>query len=381
MDALTDRRSRPTVRKFIPVAEPVFAGNEKRYVLDCLDTTWISSNGKYIDEFEKQFANYIGVKHAISVCNGTVALHVALLALGVKPGDEVIVPTLTYIATANSVSYCGAKPVFVDSEMNCWNIDPLRIEEKITPRTKGIIVVHLFGHPVDMEPIEDIAARYGLFILEDAAEAHGAEYKGRKVGSLGIAATFSFYGNKIITSGEGGMIVTNDDQLASMMRQIKGQGQDFHHRYWFPIIGYNYRMTNIQAAIGLAQLEKIDWHIERRRQVAHWYQERLDELEGVKYQPELPWAKNVYWMNCLVLAEHHRIDRDSLIRELANRGIETRPFFYSMHALPPYRSMEALPHFPVADYLSKMGLNLPSSAKLTETEVDLIVSNLKELIN
>jgi perosamine synthetase len=376
MDALTGG----AIRKFIPVAEPVFAGNEKSYVLDCLDTTWISSSGKYIDEFEKQFANYIGVEHAISVCNGTVALHVALLALEVQPGDEVIVPTLTYIATANAVSYCGARPIFVDSETRSWNIDPSRIEEKITPRTKGIIVVHLYGHPVDMEPIEDIATRHGLFILEDAAEAHGAEYKGNRVGSLGTAATFSFYANKIITSGEGGMIVTNDDRLASAMRQIKGQGQDFHQRYWFPIIGYNYRMTNIQAALGLAQLEKIDWHIDRRREVAHWYQERLDEMEGVKCQPELPWAKNVYWMNCLVLAEHHRIDRDSLMNELANRGIETRPFFYPMHVLPPYKSLEIVPNFPVAGYLSKRGLNLPSSAKLTEAEVDFIVSNLKELV-
>lgn len=368
------------MRKIIPVSEPTLVGNEKKYVMDCLDTTWISSHGKYIDEFERQFADYIGVEHAISVCNGTVALHVALLALGVKPGDEVIVPTLTYIATANSVSYCGARPVFVDSELNCWNIDPAKIEEKISSRTKGIIVVHLFGHPVDMEPIQEIATRHGLFILEDAAEAHGAEYKGKKVGSLGTAATFSFYGNKIITAGEGGMIVTNDDRLASKMRQIKGQGQDFHQRYWFPIIGYNYRMTNIQAALGLAQLEKIDWHIERRREVAHWYQERMDNLEGVKYQPELPWAKNVYWMNSLVLAEHHRIDRDSLMRELAIRGIETRPFFYPMHVLPPYRSLDALPQFPVADRLSKMGLNLPSSAKLTEAEVDFIIRNIEELI-
>jgi perosamine synthetase len=176
------------------------------------------------------------------------------------------------------------------------------------------------------------------------------------------------------------MIVTNDDRLASKMRQIKGQGQDFHQRYWFPIIGYNYRMTNIQAALGLAQLEKIDWHIERRREVAHWYQERMVNLEGVKYQPELPWAKHVYWMNSLVLAEHHGIDRDSLIRELAIRGIETRPFFYPMHVLPPYRSLDALPKFQVADCLSKMGLNLPSSAKLTEDEVDFIIRNIEQLI-
>ena len=246
--------------------------------MDCLDSTWISSSGKYIEQFEKAFAEFCGVKHAVTCCNGTVALHLALMALGTQPGDEVIVPTLTYIATANAVTYCGARPVFVDSEPETWNMDPSLIEEKITPRTKGIIVVHLYGHPADMDPIMSIARRHGLFVIEDAAEAHGAEYKGHRVGSIGDMSTFSFYGNKIITTGEGGMVVTNNDSLASKARQLKGQGSVPDQRYWFPIIGYNYRMTNVASAIGLAQLEKAEWHIERRREVARWYYEYLHNI-------------------------------------------------------------------------------------------------------
>jgi len=249
------------MKRFIPVANPVLNGNEKKYVLDCLESTWISSSGKYVKRFEEGFANYCCVKHALSCCNGTVALHLALLALGVGPEDEVIVPTLTFVATTNAVSYCGARPVFIDVDQETWNIDPALIEEKITTRTKGIIAVHLYGHPVDMDPIISIAFNHNLFVIEDAAEAHGAKYKGRMIGSISDIATFSFYGNKIITTGEGGMVVTSDDTLANKINQLKESGMDPDKRYWFPTIGYNYRMTNVAAAIGLAQLEKIDEHI------------------------------------------------------------------------------------------------------------------------
>ena len=244
--------------EFIPVAAPALIGNEKAYVLDCLESSWISSNGAYIERFETVFADFIGTRHALSCCNGTVALHLALLALDVRPGDEVIVPSLTYVASANAVMYCGAKPVLVDSEPETWNLDPARIEELINPRTRGIIVVHLYGHPANMDPILEIARRRHLFVVEDAAEAHGATYRGQKVGTLGDLATFSFYGNKVITTGEGGMVCTNNEVLARKVRQLKGQGQDPRRRYWFPIVGYNYRMTNIEAAIGLAQLERIE---------------------------------------------------------------------------------------------------------------------------
>jgi perosamine synthetase len=366
------------MRQFIPVSQPALVGNERKYVLDCLSSTWISSNGKYIDEFEAAFANFCGAKHAITCCNGTVALHLALLALGVKSGDEVLVPTLTYVATANAVTYCGARPVFVDSEEHTWNIDPSLIERFISPRTKGIIVVHLYGHPANMDPIVEVARRRGLFIIEDAAEAHGAEYKGRKVGSIGDVATFSFYGNKIITTGEGGMVVTNDDRLADKIRQLRGQGQDPNRRYWFPIVGYNYRMTNVAAAIGLAQLEKVEWHIARRRENAALYRKYLMDCQSFILSPEMPWAKSVYWLTCLLVKRDFRWTRDEVMQKLAKAGIETRPFFYPMHTLPMYRETNSHP-LPVAEDLSKRGLNLPSSALLSQEEIRYIADVLLEI--
>ena len=368
-------------RRLIPVAAPTLNGNEKAYVLDCLDSTWISSAGKYVEGFEQAFAEFCGVKHAASCCNGTVALHLALMALGVKRGDEVIVPTLTFVATANAVAYCGARPVFVDSEPETWNINPSLIEQKITPRTRGIIVVHLYGHPADMDPVMSIARRHGLFVIEDAAEAHGAEYKGRRIGSIGDIATFSFYGNKIITTGEGGMVVSNDESLMTRVRQLKGQGMDPSRRYWFPIVGYNYRMTNVAAAIGLAQLEKVDWHIERRREVASWYYEALQGEPALILPVEKEWAKNVYWMFTVVLNEGTAVDRDSLMAALAQEGIETRPVFYPMHILPPYRKLARGQAFPVAEWLGSHGMNLPTWAGLTRDDVEYVCTTLRRCLS
>lgn len=361
------------------MASPSLLGNEKEYVLDCLDTNWISSAGKYVERFETAFADFCHASHALSCCNGTVALHLALLALGVGPGHEVILPTLTFVATANAVAYCGARPVFVDSEAETWNMDPSLIEERITPRTRGIIVVHLYGHPADMDPILEIARRHNLFVIEDAAEAHGAEYKGQTVGGIGTAGTYSFYGNKIITTGEGGMVVTNDEALAHKIYQLKGQGQDPRLRYWFPILGYNYRMTNIQAAIGLAQLEQVDEFIEHRRKVASWYAECLDSHPLFTMQPEKPWARNVYWMSSVVLSENFPLGRDEVMSKLAQDGIETRPFFYPMHTLPMYRSLAQGQSFPVAESISARGLNLPSSAHLTNDDVTYVANSLMNL--
>jgi len=363
----------------IPVASPSLLGNEREYVLDCIDTTWISSAGRYVSRFESAFAEFCGTSHALSCCNGTAALHLALMALGVNPGDEVIVPTLPFVATANVVAYCDARPVFVDSEPETWNMDPAQIEEKITPRTRGIIAVHLYGHPVDMDPVLAIARRHGLFVIEDAAEAHGAEYRGRRVGSLGDVATYSFYGNKIITTGEGGMVVTDDAALARKIQQLKGQGQDFEQRYWFPVLGYNYRMTNIQAAIGLAQLEKVDWHLARRREIAGWYDELLGGHPLLALQPEKPWARNVYWMNSVVLAKGFPLSRDETMLRLAEEGIETRPFFYPMHTLPMYRSLAEGQSFPVAESVAARGMNLPSSAGLTREDVGYVAQRLIDL--
>lgn len=362
--------------RFIPLAEPDLTGNEKKYLQDCLDTGWISGSGKYVDAFEEGFAAFCGATHGVAIVNGTAALHVALLALGIGPGDEVIVPDLTYIASANAVTYCGARPTFADVDPSTWTLNPLDVERKLSPRTRAIMPVHLYGHPVDMDPILDLAKAHDLYVVEDAAEAHGAEYKGRRVGTLGDVGVFSFYGNKIITTGEGGMIVTNNSALADKSRLLKGQGMDPQHRYWFPIVGYNYRMTNMQAAIGLAQLERIEWFMERRREVASWYEVALKQLP-VLMPAEADWAKNSYWLYSICVSAD--IDRDLLMNQLLERGVETRPFFYPMHQMPPYRDavQEASP---VASILAAQGLSLPSSASLTKEDVTYIAHVLEQCL-
>lgn len=366
-------------QEFIPVATPIFNGNEKKYVDDCINSTWVSSSGKYISLFEEEFAKFCNVGHALSCSNGTVALHLALLAYGIGVGDEVIVPTFTYVATANCVEYCGAKPIFVDCDPETWNIDPEKIEEVITPKTKGIIIVHVYGHPVDLDPIMEIANKRGLFVIEDAAEAHGAEYKGKRVGSIGDISTFSFFGNKIMTTGEGGMITTNNNELAVKMRQLKGQGVDPNRRYWFPVIGYNYRMTNIEAAIGLAQLENIDWHMAQRRRIAELYKQFLKSFPSVSVQPEKSYAKNSYWMTSILLADDLP-DRDLVIQKMLEKGIETRPFFYPMHVLPMYKESVGKKTFPVSEKISSRGINLPSSGNLSESNIELICSELLKIL-
>jgi perosamine synthetase len=367
-------------RRRIPVAAPVIGGNEKAYVVDCLESTWISSTGEYVQRFEEGFAEFCEADHAISCSNGTTALHLALLALGVGPGDEVIVPTLTFVATANAVTYCGARPVLVDSEPETWNIDPRLIEARLTPRTKGIIAVHLFGHPADMDAVAAIAGRHGLFVVEDAAQAHGAEYRGRRAGSLGDVATFSFFGNKIITTGEGGMVVTSDAALAGRARRLRSHGMDPDRRYWFPEIGYNYRMTNVAAAIGVAQLERADWQIGRRLEVARWYREALRDVPGLRWQHEQEWAKHVWWMFSVVLDEDCPADRDLVMARLAERGIETRPIVWPMHRLPLYRD-SADGAFPVADHLAERGINLPTWAGLSREDVAYVCEALVEALH
>jgi perosamine synthetase len=362
----------------ISVAQPKLAGNERKYVLDCLDTNWISSNGKYITAFEKSFADFCGVKHAIATNNGTTALHLALVVLGLKPGDEVIVPTVTYIATANAVRYCGATPVLVDVCQETMNIDPRDIERKITSRTRGIIPVHLYGHPADMEAINKIATKHGLWVVEDAAEAHGAEVLGRKVGGLGTCATFSFFGNKIVTTGEGGMVTTNDDELAAQLRLFRGQGMDPQRRYWFPVVGYNYRMTNIQAAIGLAQMEMISQALSDRENLASWYNDALAGLQNRIILPrQEPWAKQVYWMYTVFLRYGDASDRDAVIIALDEAGIETRPVFYPMHVLPPYKEDAA---YPAADLWAQRGINLPTHQDLTPDDVKRIANSLERAL-
>jgi len=360
----------------IPVAEPTLADEELKNVVDAVKSGWISSKGKYVSMFEEEFAKYIGVKYGVSTSNGTAALHLALSAIDVKKGDEVIVPTLTFVATANAVIYCNAKPVFVDSHPEYWCMDPEKIEEKITKNTKAIVLVHLYGHPADMDAIMDMAVDHDLYVIEDAAEAHGAEYKGKKVGGIGDIGCFSFYGNKIITTGEGGMCVTNNEELAEKMNLLKNHGMDPQKRYWYNTMGYNYRMTNLQAAVGVAQLSKIEKFIEIKRKNAELYNFLLEGIDGITLPPEMPWAKNVYWMySILIDEEEFGIDRDKLMKELEKEGIETRPFFYPMHILPPHLRNEK---YPVAEFLSKRGINLPSAVTLKREEVEYICQKIKE---
>jgi perosamine synthetase len=360
----------------IAVAAPALTGRELDYVTDCIRSSWISSAGKYIERFEHAFADFCCVDHAVACCNGTAALHLALLAYGVGPGDEVIVPTLSYVATANAVRYCGAEPVFIDSECETWNLDPEQLEAAITPKTKGIVAVHLYGHPANMDRILTVARDYSLWVVEDAAEAHGALYRGKIVGSLSECAIFSFYGNKIVTTGEGGMIVTGDPDLAERLRLFRGQGQDPQRRYWFPVVGYNYRLTNVAAAIGLAQMEKIQWHVDRRREIADWYREGLSGHPFVTFSPRADWAQPAYWMSCALLDDATEAERDDVAANLADEGVETRPFFYPLHTLPPYASRWRKDSFPVAESLATRGLNLPSHASLTRADVQYVCDAL-----
>lgn len=365
--------------KFIPVCEPYLAGNEIKYVLDAVETGWISSSGKYIPEFEKAFASYCGVKHGIAVSNGTVALHLALVALGIGKGDEVIIPNFTMIATAFAVCYTGALPVFVDAEKETWNIDVGKIEEKITERTKVILPVHIYGHPCEMETINIIAKKYNLKVLEDAAEVHGAEYKSKKCGSLGDIAAFSFFANKIATTGEGGMVVTDDDELAEKCRYYKNLcfpllgGRQYKHEH----IGFNYRMSNLHAALGLAQTEKLDHYVERRIENNNLYRKYLKDVPGIIFQKDKSMAKNVYWMNGIVIDnEKFGISRDELVLKLKEKGIDTRLFFTGMNKQISLREFgcDCIDNYHVSDWLSENGLYLPSSSSLGEESVAYICS-------
>lgn len=360
-------------RPFIPVAEPLLGGKELEYVTDCIKSGWISSLGKYVQDFEKCFAEYCGVQYGIATSNGTVALHLLAATLDLGPGDEVIMPSLTFVATANAIRYTGATPVFVDSEPETWNIDPNTVAEAITPRTKAILAVHLYGHPADMDPLRTIADTQGLWLLEDAAEAHGASYKGRRAGGLSDAAIFSFYGNKIITTGEGGIIVTDNQEWAERAFFLENQGRYAENPYWHPEIAYNYRMTNIQAAVGLAQFERIADLLDIRRRNAAHYNHRLADIPGLTLPPAMPWAENVYWMYSVIVEDEFGLARDDLRTRLRQAGIDTRPFFYPIHTLPMYNAGQSLP---VAENLGRRGLNLPSGATLTPDQIDFICDTL-----
>jgi len=363
----------------IPVARPDLCGNEEKYVVDALRSSWISSTGPYVADFEKNFATLCGSRAVISVCNGTVALHLALLTLDVRPGDEVIVPSLTYVATANAVRYVGGIPVFVDVDPETWCLDPQKVEAAISSKTKGIIAVHLYGHPADMDELNHIAAVNGLWVVEDAAEAPLATYKGRPTGSLATIGTFSFYGNKIFTSGEGGAISLNDPNLELRARTLRGQGMDPKRRYFFPVVGYNFRLTNIACAILCAQLERRDTIVRKRQDLYSLYRRLLQRVPGIGFQPVAPWAIISPWLFCITVdSKQYGRSRDELMHILAEARIETRPFFIPLHQLPPYRDLAKgrSDSLALSDQLSKSGMNLPTYTEMTSAQVERVAETI-----
>lgn len=369
----------------IPVSEPLLDGNERKYVLDALDTNWISSAGKYITGFEDTFAAYCGVKYGVACSNGTTAIHLALVACGIGDGDEVIIPDFTLIASANMVILAGAKPVLVDVDRQTMCIDVNLIEEKITERTRAIMPVHMYGHPCDMDPIMALAEKYKLWVIEDGAEAHGTEYKGRRVGSLGHSAAFSFYGNKTLTTGEGGMVTTDNQELADKMKMLRNQAFE-HPRFVHHHVGFNYRLTNLQAAIGLAQAEKAQAKADRRREIAAMYTALLKEVPGITVPYEAAWARSTFWMyGVLIDEEKFGRSKQEVVRLLNDAGIDTRDFFYPMHKQPVYRNgsdprfPETSGSYPVSSYLYDHGFYLPSGLGLTSSDIEVVVEELVKL--
>lgn len=366
----------------IPVASPSLDGNERAYVLDCLESGWISSQGSYLRKFETAFAEFLGVEHALAVSNGTVALHLALVALGIGPGDEVIVPDLTFAASASAVIHAGATPVLVDVERTSWTLDLDRAASAIGPRTRAIMPVHLYGQPADMDGVKALADRHGLLVVEDAAEALGSTWRGRRIGSFGDASTFSFFANKIVTTGEGGMVVFADAAKADRGRRLRDHGMNPAKRYWHDEVGFNYRMTNMQAAIGLAQMERIDRFIEGKLRLAERYGKGLAGVSGVILPETRPEVLNTYWAYSILLADCPSMEeRDRVIARLARLGIGTRPLFYPLHTMPAFRAFAGNRDFPATEYLSARGLSLPSAVNLEDREIDFVCRSLRSLLD
>lgn len=365
----------------IPVFEPEILQSDIALVNDALQKGEISGNfGHYLETFETDFASFIGVKHGIAVTSGTTALHLALAVLELSPGDEVLISSSTNVATALAVVHNNLVPIPVDSEKVTWNLDLDLLESLITPKTKAIIPVHLFGHPVDMDALMVIANKHNLYVIEDCAESHGATVRGRMSGSFGNFGCFSFYANKIITTGEGGMVVTDDGEMARKLRNYRNLGFG-EPRFLHNIAGYNFRMTSYQAALGLGQVKRIDSIIEKKREIARHYIKSFESIPGVKLQIELPWAKNVYWMNAVLLSEDLDIDRDEVTSLLRKLGIDTRTFFCPMNLQPFLQKDFEMPDCPVANSLWKRGFYLPSSTKITNSEIEFIANSLRKILD
>ncbi|BCS96482.1 aminotransferase DegT [Desulfoluna limicola] len=358
---------------FIPISQPSITQKEISYVTDAIKSGWVSSLGKYIDIFEKKFAKYCGTKYALATSNCTTALHLTLVSLGVESNDEVIIPDFTFVATANAVKYTGAKPVIVDICEDTLCIDPQAVETAITSNTKAIIPVHMYGHPADMNEINRIAKKYNLFVIEDAAEAHGAQVHDAKVGGLSDVGVFSFYGNKVITSGEGGMITTNNENLYIKMRHLRDHAMSKEKRYWHTEVGFNYRMTNLQAALGVAQFERIDELLLKKKEIYEWYKEELNDLNNIKMNFQKMNYLNIYWMICIEILGFTENQRDDLLMRLKNKGIDGRPFFYPLSDMPIYPTVDS----PIAHKVFQRGINLPNYFDISKDQVVFICNTLK----
>lgn len=364
----------------IPVMEPFLGGNELAYVTDCINSGWISSKGSYVLRFEAEIGRLCDSKFPLAVSNGTTALHLALVALGIGPGDEVIVPDFTFAASINAVLYTGAIPVIVDIEPENWTISLAEIEKALSPKTKAIMPVHIYGHPCDMDGIMALAAKHKLLVIEDCAEALGSTYRGRAVGSFGDAATFSFFGNKVITTGEGGMVLFKKEEHYDLGKVLRDHGMNPQKRYWHDVVGFNYRMTNLQAAVGVAQVEQFSSFLAKRKNMAKAYDNAFDQVAGISPQPLKEWATSCHWLYTVVLADELKIDRDALIQKLMMNGIETRPTFYPLHEMPVYQPYVGSRTFDNCTRVSRRGISLPSSVTIEMNEIRNIASRIRDLV-
>jgi perosamine synthetase len=366
----------------IPVNEPLLTEADFDSVLQAMRSGWISGAGPHIESFETRWAAYCGRRFGIALANGTVALQVAVSLLDLQPGDEVIMPTFTIISCALPVVLAGAIPVLVDSDPGTWTMDVEQLEARITPRTRAIMPVHIYGHPVDMEPLLEVADRHGLVVVEDAAEAHGAEYRGQRAGSFGQSSCFSFYANKLLTTGEGGMLLVDDERLADRARSLRNLGFQPGRRFLHHELGFNFRLTNLQAALGVTQVERMDEIVNRKRRMGQAYAERLSEMPGLELQVQQPWAKSVYWMFGLLLGEDTGLDAEQFAGRLRASGVETRPFFLGMHEQPVLRErgLFAGESYPVAERIARQGLYLPSGLGLEEAQIDQVCQAVAEAL-
>jgi len=365
----------------IPVNEPSLGERELEFVTECVRTGWVSSSGKFITEFEERWAEYCGRKFGVAVSNGTVALELAIEALDLKPGDEVILPTFTIISCAQAVTYAGGTPVLVDSEPRTWCMDTGQLKAKITPRTRAIMPVHIYGHPVDMDPVLDLANKHGIAVIEDAAEAHGAEYRSRRCGSFGLMSCFSFYANKLVTTGEGGMILTDDSAMAERLRSSRNlcflPGRRFYHEE----LGFNYRLTNLQASLGVAQIARMDEIVRKKRWIAEEYTRRLEHISCIQLPIEEKWARSVYWMYAIVLSSDAKMNAAEFAEKMKKHGVETRPFFLGMHEQPVFQRLGLFKgeKYPVAEHIARQGLYLPSGIGLTAKQLETVCDAVTEV--